>query len=58
MSELSDLGIADLRSVLAEQGSQLTPQQVLAIKDFIQEVGSLEEATLALELLDKRSEAA
>ena len=48
-----ELSIDDLRAVLAEEGTDLTQEQVLALRDFIDEVGSLEDAILALEQLDK-----
>jgi hypothetical protein len=45
--------IDDLRTYLAEQGADLTQEQVLALHDFIDEVGSLEDAIEALEQLDE-----
>jgi hypothetical protein len=45
--------IDDLRTYLAEEGAELTPEQVLMLRDFIDEVGSLEDAILALEQLDE-----
>ena len=48
-----EIEIDDLRAVLAEEGTDLTHEQVLALRDFIDEAGSLEDAILALEQLDK-----
>ena len=48
-----ELSVDDLRAVLAEAGTDMTQEQVLALRDFIDEVGSLEDAILALEQLDK-----
>ena len=45
--------INNLQAFLAEEGSDLTEAQVLALRDFIDEVGSLENAILALEQLDE-----
>ena len=45
--------INDLRTFLAEEGADLTQEQVVALRDFIDEVGSLEDALLALEQLDE-----
>ena len=48
-----ELSIDDLRAVLAEHGTDLTQEQALALRDFIDEIGDLDEAILALEQLDK-----
>ena len=48
-----EISIDDLRAVLAEEGTHLTHEQALGLRDFIDEVGSLEDAILALEQLDE-----
>ena len=50
--------IEQLRAILAEDGSEVTGAQILALKSFVDEIGSLEEAALALELLDELDAAA
>jgi hypothetical protein len=45
--------IDNLRTYLAEEGADLTPEQVLTLRDFIDEVGSLEDAIQALDQLDE-----
>jgi hypothetical protein len=47
--------INDLQAYLAGEGSDLTQEQVVALRDFIDEVGSVEDAT---QLLDQLNEAA
>ena len=47
--------INDLRVYLAEEGAHLTQEQVLALQEFIDEVGSTEDA---IQLLDQLKEAA
>jgi hypothetical protein len=50
--------IDDLQAFLAEEGSDLTEAQVLALREFIDQAGSLEEAVLAIEMLEQLNKAA
>ena len=50
--------INDLRIYLAEEGADLTQEQVRALDEFIDQLGGIENATLAIKLLDKLDEAA
>jgi len=58
MSDQTDFVIDELRAALAEEGSDVTRDQIVALHDFIDQVGSLEEAALALEILDELQKAA
>ncbi len=50
--------INDLRSYLAEEGADLTQEQVRALDEFIDQLGGIENATLAMKVLDELDEAA
>ena len=50
--------INNLRAFLSEEGADLTQEQVRALDEFIDQIGGIENATLAMELLDKLDEAA
>ena len=50
--------IDDLRAFLAEEGADLSREQVRALDELIDQLGGIENATLAMKLLDKLDEAA
>ena len=50
--------INDLRAFLAEEGNDLSQGQVRALDEFIDQLGGIENATLAIKLLDELDEAA
>ena len=50
--------INDLRTFLSEEGNDLSPEQVRALHEFIDRIGGIENATLAIEMLDKLDNAA
>ena len=50
--------INDLRIFLAEEGSDLTEAPVRALDEFIDQIGGIENAALAIRLLDELDEAA
>jgi hypothetical protein len=58
MSEPTANVIEELRAYLAEEGTDLTVQQLLALRQFVDKFDSLEEAAMALDVLDKMGEAA
>jgi hypothetical protein len=58
MSDQTNLVNDELRAILSEEGSDLTRDQIVALRDFIEQVGGVEEAALALEVLDELGEAA
>ncbi len=45
--------INDLRAFLSEEGAELTKEQVHALDEFIDQIGGIENATLAINLLDE-----
>jgi hypothetical protein len=45
--------INDLRTYLTEEGADLTQEQVRALDEFIDQLGGIENATLAIKLLDE-----
>jgi hypothetical protein len=45
--------INDLRTYLAEEGADLSQEQVRALDEFIDQLGGIENATLAIRLLDE-----
>jgi hypothetical protein len=50
--------INDLRTYLAEEGADLTQEQVRVLDEFVGQLGGIENATLAIKLLDELDEAA
>ena len=50
--------INDLRTYLAEEGADLSQEQVLTLRDFIDQLGGIENATLAMKIFDELDEAA
>jgi hypothetical protein len=50
--------INDLRTYLAEEGADLTQEQVRVLDEFIGQLGGIENATLAIKLLNELDEAA
>ena len=58
MSDQTNLVIDELRAVLFQEGSDLTRDQIIALHEFIDQVGSVDEAAQALEVVDELGEAA
>ena len=50
--------INDLHAFLAEEGNDLSQEQVRALGEFIDQIGGIENATLAMKILDELDEAA
>ena len=50
--------INDLRTYLAEEGADLSQEQVRALDEFIDQIGGIENAILAIKILDGLDEAA
>ncbi len=50
--------INDLRIYLAEEGADLTQEQVRALDEFIDQLGGIENATVVMKVLDELDEAA
>ncbi len=57
-SHIQDLATDEIRELLLEAGSEVDDQQAAALKQFIQEIGRLENALAAIALLDGLQEAA
>jgi hypothetical protein len=52
------LAADEIRELLLEEGSELDEQQAAALKEFIAEIGGLENALAAVEMLRELEEAA
>ncbi|MBM4093205.1 MAG: hypothetical protein FJ276_27910 [Planctomycetes bacterium] len=56
--EIQDLDTHEIRELLSAEGSELNEQQAAALKEFIEEIGGMENALAALAMLDELEEAA
>jgi len=56
--EIQDLAADEIRELLLEEGSELDEQQAAALKQFIEDIGGLENALAAVAMLDVLEEAA
>jgi hypothetical protein len=50
--EIQDLEAYEIRELLLDQGSKVDEEQAAAIKQFIEEIGGLENALAAVDMLD------
>jgi hypothetical protein len=55
---IQDLAADEIRDLLLEEGSALDEQQAAALKEFIAEIGGLENALAAVAMLRDLEEAA
>ncbi|MCU0982534.1 MAG: hypothetical protein MUF25_25535 [Pirellulaceae bacterium] len=55
---IQDLSAAEIAELLAEDGSQLSSQQAAALQRFVEDIGGLENAFAAVEMLGELEEAA
>jgi hypothetical protein len=55
---IQDLAADEIRDLLLEEGSDLDEQQAAALKEFIAEIGGLENALAAVAMLSDLEEAA
>jgi predicted mannosyl-3-phosphoglycerate phosphatase (HAD superfamily) len=55
---IQDLATDDIRELLLEEGSGLDEQQAAALKQFIEDIGGMENALAALTMLDELEKAA
>jgi hypothetical protein len=61
MSEIyrvEDLAADEIRELLASEGKDLTEQEAIALRDFVHRIGGIENAVLAIDLLDELDKAA
>ncbi len=56
--EIQDLAAEEIRELLLEGGSELDEQQAVALKQFIEDIGGLENALAAVAMLDVLEKAA
>jgi hypothetical protein len=56
--EIQDLEAYEIRELLLDQGSEVDEEQAAAIKQFIEDIGGLENAFAAVAMLDGLQEAA
>ena len=56
--EIHDFTTEQLRVLLSEEGSELNEQQAAALKQFIEDIGGMENALAAIAMLDGLEEAA
>ena len=55
---IQDLSATEIAELLAEDGSHLTSQQAAALQRFVEDIGGLENAFTAVEMLGELEEAA
>ena len=56
--EIQHLEAYEIRELLLDQGSEVDEEQAAAIKQFIEDIGGLENALAAVDLLDGLQKAA
>jgi hypothetical protein len=55
---IQDLAVDEIRELLTEEGRAVDDQQAAALRDFITEIGGLENALSAMAMLDELEDAA
>lgn len=55
---INDLTADELAELLSEDGATLCDKQAIAIKEFVEQIGGVENARLAIELLKQLDNAA
>jgi hypothetical protein len=55
---IQDLSAAEIAELLAEDGSHLNTEQAAALRKFIEDIGGLENAFAAVEMLGELEQAA
>jgi hypothetical protein len=55
---IQDLATDEIRELLLDEGSELNEQQAAALKQFIQDIGGMENALAAIAMLDGLEKAA
>jgi hypothetical protein len=56
--DIQDLAAYEIRELLLDQGSEVDEEQAAAIKQFIEDIGGLENAFAAVDMLDSLEKAA
>ena len=55
---IQDLPAEEIAALLARKDKDVTPQQAIALQDFIEDIGGLENARAAVEMLSQLRDAA
>ena len=55
---IQDLPAEEIAALLAKDGSDVSPQQVVALQEFIEDIGGMENACAAVEMLSQLRRAA
>lgn len=55
---IRDLPVDEIAALLARTGNTLTPQQVVALQEFIDDIGGVENAWTAVDMLSKLEDTA
>ena len=55
---VQDLPAEEIAALLAKEGSEVSPQQAVALQEFIQNIGGVENARTAVEMLKQLRDAA
>jgi hypothetical protein len=55
---IQDLPANDIAELLAEDGNDLSPRQVIALQQFIDDIGGIENAYAAVQMLSELENAA
>ncbi len=55
---IQDLAACEIRELLLEEGSAVDEEQASALKQFIEDIGGLENALAAVAMLDRLEKAA
>ncbi|MCU0978529.1 MAG: hypothetical protein MUF25_05100 [Pirellulaceae bacterium] len=56
--DIQDLDAYEIRELLLDQGNEVDEEQAAAIKQFIEDIGGLENALAAVAMLDNLEKAA
>jgi hypothetical protein len=56
--DIQDMAAYEIRELLLDQGSEVDEEQAAAIKQFIEDIGGLENALVAVDMLDELEKAA
>jgi hypothetical protein len=55
---IQDLPAHDIADLLADDGNHISPRQVIALQQFIEDIGGIENAYAAVEMLSELEDAA
>ena len=55
---IQDLPAEEIAALLAKDGNDVSPQQVVALQEFIEDIGGMEDACAAVDMLSQLRDAA